>query len=66
MKIKNTLLLFLILIITTDAHAYIDPGSGGALISAILAFFAAIVYTLKKYFYNLKDKFKSISRSKES
>ena len=65
MKIKNTLLLFLILIITTDAHAYIDPGSGGALISAILAFFAAIVYTLKKYFYNLKDKFKSISRSKE-
>ena len=50
MKIKNTLLLFLILIITTDAHAYIDPGSGGALISAILAFFAAIVYTLKKYF----------------
>ena len=66
MKIKNTLLLFLILIITTDAHAYIDPGSGGALISAILAFFAAIVYTLKKYFYNLKNKFKSISRSKES
>jgi len=38
--------------------AYIDPGSGGALLSAILGFFAAIVYSIKKYFYKIKSFFK--------
>jgi len=63
MKIKNSLLLCLILIYTTNVYAYIDPGSGSALITAILGFFAAIIYSFKKYFYNLKDKFKSKSKS---
>ena len=48
MKIKNVLPLFLILIIPINAYAYIDPGSGSALITAILGFFAAIVYSFKK------------------
>lgn len=38
--------------------AYIDPGSGGALLSAILGFFAAITYSIKKYFYKIKSFFK--------
>ena len=42
MKIKNTLLLFLILIIPTDAHAYIDPGTGGILLQFIIAIIAGI------------------------
>ena len=63
MKIKNSILLCLILIYTTNVYAYIDPGSGSALITAILGFFAAIIYSFKKYFYNLKDKFKSKSKS---
>jgi hypothetical protein len=63
MKIRNSLLLCLILIIPFNAYAYIDPGSGSALITAILGFFAAIIYSFKKYFYNLKDKFKSESKS---
>ncbi len=58
---KN-LLLCLILIIPINAYAYIDPGSGSALITAILGFFAAIIYSFKKFFYNLKDKFKSKSK----
>ena len=62
MKIKNTLLICLITIFPINAYAYIDPGSGSALITAILGFFAAIVYSFKKYFYNLKDKFKSKSK----
>ena len=62
MKIKNVLPLFLILIIPINAYAYIDPGSGSALITAILGFFAAIVYSFKKSFYNLKNKFKSKSK----
>jgi hypothetical protein len=38
--------------------AYIDPGSGGALLSAILGFFAAIIYSIRKYFYKIKSFFK--------
>tara|TARA_B100000575_G_C23140262_1_gene663365 strand:- start:2245 stop:2451 length:207 start_codon:yes stop_codon:yes gene_type:complete len=60
---KNLPLLSLILIYSINAHAYIDPGSGSALITAILGFFAAIIYSFKKFFYNLKDKFKSKSES---
>jgi hypothetical protein len=37
------------------AHAYIDPGSGSVLTSAIIGFFAAVAYTGRKYFYRLKD-----------
>lgn len=62
-KMKNLPLLSLILIFSINAHAYIDPGSGSALITAILGFFAAIIYSFKKFFYNLKDKFKSKSES---
>tara|TARA_B100000900_G_C20579528_1_gene716864 strand:+ start:1894 stop:2040 length:147 start_codon:yes stop_codon:yes gene_type:complete len=40
-----------------QCFAYIDPGSGGALITAILGFFAAITYTLKKYFYKIRSFF---------
>ena len=38
-----------------DAFAYIDPGSGSVLTTAIIGFFAAISYSLRKYFYRLKD-----------
>lgn len=61
---NNSLLLYLILIIPINAYAYIDPGSGSALITAILGFFAAIIYSFKKFFYNLKDKFKSKSKER--
>jgi hypothetical protein len=36
------------------AYAYIDPGSGSVLTSAIIGFFAAIAYTTRKYFYKIK------------
>ena len=63
MKIKNSILPCLILIFPINAYAYIDPGSGSALITAILGFFAAIIYSFKRFFYNLKDKFKFKSES---
>lgn len=40
-----------------QAYAYIDPGSGSVLMSAILGFTAAIAYTARKYFYKLKNIF---------
>ena len=51
--------IFLLLLSTPfNLYAYIDPGSGGALITAILGFFAAIVYSVRKFFYDLRSKFK--------
>ncbi len=40
---------------TGAAHAYIDPGTGSVVTTAILGFFAAIGFTLRKYFYRVKD-----------
>ncbi len=37
------------------AYAYIDPGSGSVLTTAIIGFFAAVAYTCRKYFYKLKS-----------
>lgn len=45
------------------AHAYIDPGSGSIMTSAIIGFFAAIAYTFRKTFYRIKDKLVGRSRS---
>lgn len=41
--------------IAGPAHAYIDPGSGSVLTSAIIGLFAAVVYTGRKYLYKLKN-----------
>ena len=49
--------IFFLLAFPPNLFAYIDPGSGGALVTAILGFFAAIGYTLRKYFYKLKKIF---------
>ena len=38
-----------------SAHAYIDPGTGSVVTTAILGFFAAIAYTFRKYMYRIKD-----------
>ena len=43
-----------ILLLPTNVYAYLDPGSGSALITAIFGFFASIVYKIKKYFYKIK------------
>lgn len=38
-----------------QAHAYIDPGLGSVLASAIIGLFAAIAYTFRKYFDKAKN-----------
>lgn len=40
-----------------DAMAYIDPGSGSAIMSAIIGFFVAIGVVVKTYWYKLKGLF---------
>ena len=52
-----------IFLLPTNVYAYLDPGSGSALITAIFSFFAAVIYTTKKYFYKIKHFFARKDRS---
>ena len=51
--------IFLLLIIfcSTPVYAYIDPSSGSAIVAAIVGFFAAIIWNIKKIWYKLKRLF---------
>jgi len=49
---------FMILALSTKAYAYVDPGSGSAIVTAILGGIAAVTYTLRKQFYKIKNLFK--------
>lgn len=53
---KTYILLFFIisLLFPVQAMAYIDPGSGSAIMSAIIGFFVAVVLVVKIYWYKLK------------
>jgi uncharacterized membrane protein YedE/YeeE len=46
------------LISTCPSFAYLDPGSGSMLLTAILGIFAATTYTLKGYFYKATKVFR--------
>ena len=50
--------IMLLLVTGQEAQAYIDPGSGSIIMTAILGFIAAIGYTGRKYLYKLKNLFK--------
>lgn len=43
----------------SPAHGYIDPGSGSAIMSAIIGFFVAAGMIIKTYWYKLKSLFSS-------
>jgi len=40
----------------TLAYAYVDPGSGSVLVTTILGIIAGVIYTFRKFFYNLRAK----------
>ena len=48
-----------VLILTSHAYAYIDPGTGSVVTTAIIGFIAAAGYTMRKFFYRLTDMFRS-------
>ena len=52
---KNFLLLIsiLLLLATQPAFAYIDPGSGSAILSVIIGLLVAIGATIKTYWYKI-------------
>ena len=56
-KIKLFLAFTLIALITQPAFAYIDPGSGSAIMSVIIGFFVAIGLLIKTFWYKIKNFF---------
>ena len=45
------------LLIARRTYSYIDPGSGSAIMSAIIGFFVALFLGVKTYWYKLKSLF---------
>jgi len=55
MTVRRVFLLALVacLSITSPAHAYLDPGTGSMLLSAIIGVVAAVGLALKLFWYRL-------------
>ena len=50
-------IILILLFIPFAANAYIDPGSGSAIMSAIIGAFVAVGIAIKTYWYKLKSLF---------
>lgn len=50
--------IFSLMFLSNEAHAYIDPGTGSLLLQGLIAGIAAGLYTIKLYWYRLKNFFK--------
>ena len=57
MRILVTAIALLAAVAPIQAMAYIDPGSGSAIMSAIIGFFVAIAMVVKTYWYKIKSLF---------
>lgn len=57
------LLFSLSLVYPGEAHAYVDPGSGSVIVTTVLGLFAAIGYTVRKYFYRIRRFFKKSEKN---
>ena len=66
MKKSNRILISLFsMLYVSSAYAYLDPSTGGMLISAIVGMFATLGLVLKSYWYNLKSLFTNKDHTKE-
>ena len=64
-KDKMKILFVLACILAQPAYAYIDPGTGSALIQGLIAAIAAIGVTLKLYWHRLRVAIGFSKRSEE-
>ena len=48
------------------AMAYLDPGTGSAIMSAILGAIAAIAFTIKTFWYKIKSMFSGVIGNRAS
>ena len=56
-KVFSSIFVALLCLRAQPAMAYIDPGSGSAIMSAVISFFVAIAFTVKTYWYKIKSIF---------
>ena len=64
---RNQLVTFIVLTAACfPAWAYIDPGTGSAVVSLIIGFFVAMGLTFKSYWYKLKALLTGQSNSAEN
>ena len=65
-KIFLTIPVTVIALWVTPAMAYLDPGSGSAIMSAVIGLFVAIGLTIKTYWYKFKSLFKRKNTAEKS
>ena len=57
MKSLVAMVTVMIALFATPAFAYIDPGSGSVIMSAVIGFFVAVGIAVKGYWYKIKSLF---------
>lgn len=57
LKLSSGIIFVLFSLWIQPAMAYIDPGSGSAIMSVIIGFFVAIGITVRTYWYKIKSFF---------
>ena len=62
--VKSLLSLWLLLSLTNNAFAYLDPGTSSIILQAILGFLAAVGATITLYWNKLKIFLKKIVKKK--
>jgi len=51
--IRVALLLLAFLLVASPAHAYLDPGTGSMILSALIGLAAAVALAVKMFWYRL-------------
>ena len=59
------LLFLFVFFFSQDAYAYIDPGTGGIILQAIIGAIAATSLTIKIYWQKIKDFLKKKSKKSD-
>lgn len=58
MRFLSSSLLVISLSLSSEAHAYLDPGTGSMIISAVVGIFATLALAAKTYWYKLTGMFR--------
>lgn len=62
---KYSITLYIYFLLAAPAYAYLDPGMGSIILTAIAAMFAVIVSTFKLWWYKLKSFFSSSKKQEK-
>ena len=64
MKILYFISVIYLITFLSNAHAYLDPGTGSIILTAIISFLALMSLKIKIYFQKIKDFFKKSKEKK--